>query len=85
MDQQIREAYEASRELEGKPFRSSCYAPYTSLYLNTNGDVIACCKNTTYVFGNVARDRLGDIWRGKKASAMRKALHDYKFGLGCEL
>ncbi|MFY9345811.1 MAG: tetratricopeptide repeat protein [Planctomycetota bacterium] len=78
-------AYDAARpELAKKPFRSACYAPYTSLYFNTNGDVIACCKNTTYVLGNVADERLADIWRGKKAQAMRKALRAYKFGTGCE-
>jgi radical SAM protein with 4Fe4S-binding SPASM domain len=78
-------AYEASRKgIEQKPFRSACYAPYTSLYFNTNGDVIACCKNTTYVLGNVAHQSLEEIWRGKKAMAMRKALRDYRFGVGCE-
>jgi len=78
-------AYEASRKgMAQKPFRSACYAPYTSLYFNTNGDVIACCKNTTYVLGNVATQSLEEIWRGKKANAMRKALKDYKFGVGCE-
>ncbi len=78
-------AYDASRKgLADKPFKSACYAPYTSLYFNTNGDVIACCKNTTYVLGNVATQSLEEIWRGKKANAMRKALRDYKFGVGCE-
>ncbi|MBL8754404.1 MAG: radical SAM protein [Planctomycetes bacterium] len=77
--------YEKSRpEMQDKPFRSSCYAPYTSLYFNTNGDVIACCKNTTYVLGNVGEESLEQIWRGKKANAMRRALQDYKFGLGCD-
>lgn len=78
-------AYEKSRPLAGKPFRAACYAPYTSLYFNTNGDVIACCKNTTYVLGNVAHERLDDIWRGKKAEAMRKAMKSYKLGVGCDV
>lgn len=77
-------AYDASRKISHQPFRSACYAPYTSLYFNTNGDVIACCKNLTYVLGNVAEQRLDEIWRGKKAQAMRKALANYKLGVGCE-
>lgn len=79
-----RDAYESARGLDDKPFRSACYAPYTSLYFNTNGDVIACCKNTTYLLGNVANERLDEIWRGKRVKALRKALDRYKFGLGCE-
>lgn len=84
IDQQTRQAYEASRELEGKPFRSACYAPHASMYFSTNGDVIACCKNATYVLGNVADDRLLDIWNGKKADVLRDAVKDYRLGVGCE-
>lgn len=76
--------YEAARDLTGKTFRSACYAPYTSVYFNTNGDVVACCKNTSYVLGNVADESLEQIWRGKKAQAMRKAMRDYKLGIGCD-
>ena len=76
--------YEAARNLVGKSFRSACYAPYTSLYFNTNGDVVACCKNTSYVLGNIADEGLEQIWRGKKAQAMRKAVRDYKLGIGCD-
>lgn len=84
MDPSIRSAYEMERGVPQKPFAAACYAPFTSLYLNTNGDVIACCKNTSYVLGNVAQSSLLDIWRGKRVNALRKALGDYKFGLGCE-
>ncbi|MCA8942036.1 MAG: tetratricopeptide repeat protein, partial [Planctomycetes bacterium] len=77
-------AYELHRGIGNRQFRSSCYAPFTSLYFNTNGDVIACCKNTTYVLGNVAQTRLHDIWHGKRVKAMRKALSTYNFKLGCE-
>ena len=49
MDQGIREGYEASRKIDGEPVRSVCYVPYTSLYFNTLGEVVACCKNQSYV------------------------------------
>lgn len=78
-------AYEASRpQLAKQPFRSACYAPHTSMFFHTNGDVVACCKNITYVLGNVGTESLDQIWRGRKAEAMRKALREYKFGVGCE-
>jgi radical SAM protein with 4Fe4S-binding SPASM domain len=84
MDPKAIEACEAGRGLDAHPFRSACYAPYTSLYFNTNGDVIACCKNTTYVLGNIATERLPEVWHGNRTKALRKALERYKFGLGCE-
>ncbi|MEZ6038103.1 MAG: SPASM domain-containing protein [Planctomycetota bacterium] len=84
LDQATQSAYDARRDLAGKPFRAGCYAPWSSLYFNTNGDVVACCKNTRYVFGNVARERLDDIWRGPRVKALRAAMQKYAFGLGCE-
>lgn len=84
MDQALQAAYDASRKLDDKPFRCGCYAPYASMYFHTNGDVVACCKNTNYVLGNVAQERLADIWRGRRATAMRKALRQYNFNLGCQ-
>jgi MoaA/NifB/PqqE/SkfB family radical SAM enzyme len=84
MDQSLREAYDTRRDFRKKAFRSGCYAPFVSLYFNTFGDVLACCKNVTYVLGNVAQQRLGDIWRGRKINSLRKALVNYTFGAGCE-
>lgn len=84
MEESTRNAYEASRNLKGKPFKSACYAPYASLYFHTNGDVVSCCKNTSYVLGNVGTDRLMDIWQGRRSKALRSALKNYNFKLGCE-
>ena len=85
IDPQLAERYEHARRLEPKPFPSLCYAPFTSLYFNTDGSVVACCKNTGYVLGNVKDERLPDIWHGKRAQAMRKALRSSRFPPGCEL
>ena len=75
--------YDASRDLAGKALRSGCYAPFVSLYFNTVGDVIACCKNQSFVLGNVARDSLHSIWRGARIGVLRDALARYDFGAGC--
>lgn len=84
LDPKTRDEYDERRGVADKPFAAGCYAPWTSLYFNTNGDVVACCKNTKYVFGNVGRERLDDIWRGNKVRALRRSLGKYSFGLGCE-
>jgi MoaA/NifB/PqqE/SkfB family radical SAM enzyme len=79
-----RAAYDAKRDFGNKAFRSGCYAPYVSMYFTSVGDVIACCKNQSFVLGNVQRDRLKDIWNGAKTNQLRKALLDYRFEAGCD-
>ena len=84
MDASIQRAYDAQRSFTTKAFRSACYAPFVSLYFGTTGDVLACCHNETYPLGNVASERLPDIWKGRRAQGLRKALANYRFEAGCE-
>jgi len=84
MEDRARQAYNARRNFRNKKFQAGCYAPFVSLYFRTNGDVIACCKNQTFVLGNVSQQRLEDIWRGAQISTLRKALANYRFESGCE-
>jgi MoaA/NifB/PqqE/SkfB family radical SAM enzyme/Flp pilus assembly protein TadD len=80
---QVFSAYDASRDFSRKAFRAGCYAPFVSLYFNTVGDVVACCKNQTYVLGNVGESSLDEIWRGARIGRLREAMKRYDFGLGC--
>ena len=84
MDPAIRQTYDATRDFSNKGFRAGCYAPFVSMYFNTFGDVIACCKNQTFVLGNIADQRLDDIWNGARIGVLCKALADYRFETGCE-
>jgi len=84
MEDAVRQAYDAQRNFKNKAFRSGCYAPFVSLYLNTYGEVMACCKNWTYTLGNVGEQRLKDIWKGRKINTLRQSLANYRFGAGCE-
>ncbi len=76
-------ALDRTRDLRGKAVRSACYAPFTSLYLDPHGDVLACCQNTEHPLGNVGRQRLPEIWHGARAEALRQALEGYDLGRGC--
>jgi radical SAM protein with 4Fe4S-binding SPASM domain len=78
------DAYDAGRDLSGKPFAAACYAPFASMYFDVHGNVIACCQNTRHVLGNVADEPLADIWRGQRAAALRDALRAYDLSHGCE-
>jgi radical SAM protein with 4Fe4S-binding SPASM domain len=84
MKDSIQKEYDAQRNFSNKAFRSGCYAPFVSLYFNAFGNVIACCKNTTFVLGNVTQQRLDEIWNGAKINMMRKALANYEFKGECE-
>jgi radical SAM protein with 4Fe4S-binding SPASM domain len=77
-------AFDASRNLRGKPFRSLCYAPHVQLSFSPNGDVSACCISRSHVLGNVQTDALDDIWKGPRIEAFREMLRDYAFPSGCE-
>ena len=84
LSRDIAQAYDRSRDFSGKSVRAACYAPYVSVYFNQLGDAIACCKNVTYVLGNVTRATIDEIWRGSRIKALRRALKDYNFAAGCQ-
>lgn len=61
-----------------------CRAPFASLYLNTDGNVLACCQNTGFVLGNVAERSLSEIWTGPRVNLLRQALLESRYDLGCD-
>jgi MoaA/NifB/PqqE/SkfB family radical SAM enzyme len=62
-----------------------CHAPFSSLYLDPAGRVTACCANTWHPLGDLTRESLTDIWRGRAAERLRGRLAAGDLGLGCEL
>ncbi len=80
----LQQAYDASRRLEGQPFRAACYAPYVSMLFDSLGNVRVCCKNFQFLLGNVAQQRLPEIWNGAAAERLRQAMRAYDLGQGCE-
>lgn len=82
--QQTLARYNASRDVSDKPFRSPCYAPFTSMYFDVFGNVTACCHSKPYPLGNITRQSLDEIWRGPRARALRGAVRRDNFKLGCE-
>ncbi len=67
----------------GPVVRSACYAPFSNLFLGTLGDVYTCCDSIGYPLGNIARERLPEIWSGGRLAALRVALRADDFSLGC--
>jgi|HubBroStandDraft_6_1064221.scaffolds.fasta_scaffold32024_3 radical SAM protein with 4Fe4S-binding SPASM domain len=83
MDSRILADFDATRDFSTKGFRSLCYAPYTSLYFDTRGDVRVCCHNWSHKVGNIASSSIADIWNGAKIAEVRTAVRDYDFSRGC--
>src|SRR5271169_990710 len=77
-------AFETNRDLSGKAFRSGCYAPYTSLYFDTLGDVRVCCHNWSHPVGNIRSDTISALWLGPAIQAIRAAVKAYDFSRGCQ-
>ena len=83
MEPAILAAYNSKRNFSEKAFRSTCYAPHTSLYFSMNGDVRVCCHNWSHAAGNISRQTIGEIWNGESVKAIRRSLEAGSFAMGC--
>ena len=83
MDLPIIEAFDRHRPFENKPFRSVCYAPFSSLDFDPAGLVRACGVTRDYVLGDLREESLDEIWNGFRASQLRDAVKSYDMGSGC--
>lgn len=75
---------DSGRDLDHQRFYSACYAPFTSLHLEPDGNVKACCMNQWHPLGNLHHSTLREIWDGQPAQGLREALLREDFSLGCE-
>lgn len=62
-----------------------CFAPFKSLYFNSDGKVLACCYNRIHVLGNYPEQCIHEIWNGKKIQELRSALQFNDLTSGCLL
>ena len=76
--------YDATRPLHRQAFRSACYAPFTTMEFNINGEVVACWKSAKYVLGRIGEQTLDEIWNGPRIREMRSRLKSYDFPEACK-
>jgi MoaA/NifB/PqqE/SkfB family radical SAM enzyme len=62
---------------------TACYAPSLQMHLLPDGDVRACCRNPVRL-GNIADQRLPEIWAGVRRAEMQRRLAVHDFPPGCE-
>ena len=82
----VRVALRGRREPPPAPLiEAACHAPFGNLFLNALGEVHACCVARDYPLGNIAEQRLPEIWHGAATAALRRAVVDNDYSLGCGL
>lgn len=59
------------------PMKRICYAPFTNLHFQMNGDVSACSFNYDYTIGNIHHQTIKEIWFGDKANEFRSTLANF--------
>ena len=79
--QEILRDYNKSRPKGNQPL--ICFAPTKNLYFGHKGKVVACCYNRNFVLGKYPENSIKEIWFGKKASQLRKAIEANNLNYGC--
>lgn len=77
----IIKAYNASRLNTDRAL--VCHAPFVSMNFEQNGNVRACCYNTTHTLGTWPRQTLREIWQGTAANQLRAYIAENDLGGGC--
>lgn len=65
----------------------ACYYPFYMLYIDWNGDVLFCSHNFNKerILGNIEKDSLSDIWRGKEIAHIREEQRKEAPCLNCDV
>lgn len=64
-----------------------CFAPWEMLFINSNGEVLACCTLASHhenIIGNIREKKLSKIWYGEKMNKFREMIKDKKFFDECK-
>jgi organic radical activating enzyme len=73
--------YNASRSGTDKSL--VCHAPFVNLNFEQNGNVRACCYNTSHILGKWPAQTVKQIWQGEKAEELRGYIRGNDLGGGC--
>ena len=81
LSNEVLKAYNSSRTNTDKTL--ACHAPSLNLNFEQNGNVRACCYNTTHILGKWPEQTIKQIWEGAKADELRNYIQKNDFGGGC--
>jgi MoaA/NifB/PqqE/SkfB family radical SAM enzyme len=60
-----------------------CHAPTVNLNFEQNGNVRACCYNTTHILGRWPEQSIRQIWEGSQLAELRGHINNNNLGGGC--
>lgn len=66
------------------PQKLLCNAPFTSLFINMNGNVNVCGYNKTFIIGNLNETTLNEIWKGVKHQQLMDSIKNFDLSNGCQ-
>lgn len=82
ISRQIKRNYGKHRPLGNQ--RLICYAPSKSMYFGISGNVRACCRNESYIYGSYPLQTIREIWNGEKVGNLRQRIRQNDLSPGCE-
>lgn len=82
IDRQIKRNYDKHRSW-GKQ-QMICYAPFKNMYFGISGNVRACCRNESYIFGSYPQQTIREIWNGEKVRNLRESIRRNDLSSGCD-
>lgn len=77
--------------LEYNQFRASfyrkqvCFAAERNLFFSHNGDMLPCCFNREFVFGDVDSQKIPGVLSGERRRTLAEKLRNNDFSSGCEV
>ena len=63
-----------------------CFAPWEMVFINSKGEVLACCTLASHyenVVGNIREEKLSQIWYGDKMKTFRERIKSKKYFKEC--
>lgn len=64
-----------------------CFAPWEMLFINSNGEVLACCTLASHyenIIGNIREKKLSEIWYGEKMNSFRNMIKNHRYFEECK-
>lgn len=61
-----------------------CYAPFTNIFFNTDGQALTCCFNHTAVLGTFPEQSLTEMWQCVERQKLAKHMMHNNLSFGCD-
>jgi MoaA/NifB/PqqE/SkfB family radical SAM enzyme len=79
---EIKKEYDTHRPL-GKQ-KLLCYAPFKNMYFGISGNIRACCRNESYIFGTYPQQMIKEIWNDNRLNIFRNKIIKNDLSCGCD-